>query len=238
MKKRSPYSYCIFYMERKYSHLIKKELIEWGYDDLKVVIPMVKILKRTVKGKMVFEEVPILFNYGFMRIPTEKAYSRPYLTKLRRRISGIRTWLRSTETMHERKKKIRIDNSEDFDDFSLVATCSRKDVRRFIRMARANKKYSIEDLMNVKPGDYIILKGYPYEGIDSTVLDVNYTNKTVKVLIYPEHGKMEVNLDFDSVLYSVYQNSDPDKLYCNNLDYDPNSITSESIEENINKRRR
>ena len=29
--------------------------------------------------------------------------------------------------------------------------------------------------MNVKPGDYIVLKGYPYEGIDATVLDVNYT---------------------------------------------------------------
>lgn len=50
--------------------------------------------------------------------------------------------------------------------------------------------------------------------------------------------KMEVTLDFDSVLYSVYQDSDPDKLHCNNFDYDPNSITSEKIEENINKRRR
>jgi hypothetical protein len=55
---------------------------------------------------------------------------------------------------------------------------------------------------------------------------------------YSEYGKMEVTLDFDSVLYSVYQDSDPDKLHCNNFDYDPNSITSEKIEENINKRRR
>jgi len=33
-----------------------------------------------------------------------------------------------------------------------------------IRLAKANKKYSIDDLINVKPGDYIVLKGYPYEG--------------------------------------------------------------------------
>ena len=39
-------------------------------------------------------------------------------------------------------------------------------------------------------------------------------------------------------LLSVYQDSDPEKLHCNNFDYDPNSITSEKIEENINKRRR
>ena len=238
MKRRIPYSYVIFYLERKYYHLIEKELKERGYDNIKVIIPTIDILRRTVKGKMIFESVPILFNYGFMRMPTEKAFSRPFLNKLRRNISGIRTFLKSTETMHERKKKIRIDNAKDFDDFSLVATCSRKDVRRFIRLAKANKKYSIDDLINVKPGDYIVLKGYPYEGIDATVLSVNYTNKTVKVLIYPEHGKMEVTLDFDSVLYSVYQDSDPDKLHCNNFDYDPNSITSEKIEENINKRRR
>ena len=31
--------------------------------------------------------------------------------------------LKATETLHPRKKKVRIDNSEDFDDFSLVATC-------------------------------------------------------------------------------------------------------------------
>jgi transcription antitermination factor NusG len=238
MKKRIPYSYVIFYLERKYYHLIEKELKEKGYENIKVIIPTLDILKRTVKGKMVFESVPILFNYGFMRMPTENAFSRPFLNKLKRNISGIRTFLKSTETMHERKKKVRIDNAEDFDDFSLVATCSRKDVRRFIRLAKANKKYSVDDLMNVKPGDYIVLKGYPYEGIDATVLDVNYLNRTVKVLIYPEHGKMEVTLDFDSVLYSVYQDSDPDKLHCNNFDYDPNSITSEKIEENINKRRR
>lgn len=117
MKKRIPYSYVIFYLERKYYHLIKKELKEKGYENIKVIIPTLDILKRTVKGKMVFESVPILFNYGFMRMPTENAFSRPFLNKLKRNISGIRTFLKSTETMHERKKKVRIDNAEDFDDF-------------------------------------------------------------------------------------------------------------------------
>lgn len=177
MKKSTPYSYCIFYIERKYSDRINQELKEKGYDQLKAIIPTVNVLKKTIKGKMVFEEVPVLFNYGFMRMPTEFAFSRPFLNKLKRNISGIRTWLKNTETMHQRKKKIRIDNSEDFDDFSLVATCSRKDVRRFKRMAKENKKFSVDDLMNVSIGDYIVLKGYPYEGIDATVLEVDYINK-------------------------------------------------------------
>ena len=32
MKKRIPYSYVIFYLERKYYHLIEKELKEKGYE--------------------------------------------------------------------------------------------------------------------------------------------------------------------------------------------------------------
>lgn len=41
---------------------------------------------------------------------------------------------------------------------------------------------------------------------------------------------MEIWLPFDNVIYSVYQNYDPDKLYANSQDYDPNEITSESID--------
>jgi len=162
---------------------------------------------------MVFEEVPVLFNYGFMRMPTKLAFSRPFLNKLRRNISGIRTWLRNTETMHPRKKKVRIDNAEDFDDFSLVATCSRKEVRRFKRIARENKKFSVDDLVNVK------------------------LCKRVKVLIYPEMGRMEVWLPFDNVIYSVYLNHDPDKLYANSGEYDPNQITNEAIDSIMRYRR-
>lgn len=240
MKKRTPYSYCIFYIERKYSYRINQELKEKGYDQLKAIIPTVNVLKKTIKGKMVFEEVPVLFNYGFMRMPTEFAFSRPFLNKLKRNISGIRTWLKNTETMHQRKKKIRIDNFEDFDDFSLVATCSRKDVRRFKRMAKENKKFSVDDLMNVSIGDYIVLKGYPYEGIDATVLEVDYINKMVKMLLYPEMGRMEIWLPFDNVIYSVYQNYDPDKLYANSQEFDPNQITCEQIDRvlNIKSRKR
>lgn len=240
MKKSTPYSYCIFYIERKYSDRINQELKEKGYDQLKAIIPTVNVLKKTIKGKMVFEEVPVLFNYGFMRMPTEFAFSRPFLNKLKRNISGIRTWLKNTETMHQRKKKIRIDNSEDFDDFSLVATCTRNDVKRFKRMAKENKKFSVDDLMNVSIGDYIVLKGYPYEGIDATVLEVDYINKMVKMLLYPEMGRMEIWLPFDNVIYSVYQNYDPDKLYANSQEFDPNQITCEQIDRvlNIKSRKR
>ena len=77
--KRIPYSYCIFYIERKYYQNINKELKEKGYKKVRAIIPTINVLKKTAKGKMIFEEVPILFNYGFIKMPTELAYSRPFL---------------------------------------------------------------------------------------------------------------------------------------------------------------
>ena len=107
-------------------------------------------------------------------------------------------------------------------------------------MAKENKKFSVDDLMNVSIGDYIVLKGYPYEGIDATVLEVDYINKMVKMLLYPEMGRMEIWLPFDNVIYSVYQNYDPDKLYANSQEFDPNQITCEQIDRvlNIKSRKR
>ena len=235
--KRTPYVYAIFYIERKYYQSINDELKEKGYDNIRAIIPTVSILKKTIKGKMVFEDVPILFNYGFIKMPAELAYSRPFLNKLKRSISGIRTWLKATETLHPRKKKVRIDNAEDFDDFSLVATCTRKDVRRFKRLAKENKKFSVDDIMNIKVGDYLVLKGYPYEGVDATVLDIDIQDRMVKLLLYPESGRMEIRLPFDNVLYSVYQSYDPDKLYANQQEFDPNTITAESIDNIMSFRR-
>lgn len=229
MKKKIPYSYCIFYVEEKHKDTINKELKEKGYQNIKAIIPYIKILKKTIKGKMVYEDVPLLFNYGFIKMPTELAYSRYYLNKLKRQISGIRGWLKSTETLHPRKKKVRIDNVEDFDDFSIVATCTKEDVRRFRRLARENKSFSVDDLLNLKIGDYVVLKGYPFEGIDATVLNIDYVNKIVECLLYPQNGKMVIKLPFDNVLYSVYQNFDANKLYANSYDYDPNQITDEAI---------
>ena len=236
--KKTKYVYAIFYLERKYFQTINKELQYYKYDDLKAIVPTLRILKKSIKGKMNFEEVPLLFNYGFLRMPAEKAYSRPYLNKLKKRITGIRTFLKDTQTIFPRKKRVRIDNAEDFDDFSIVATCPRKEVRRFRRLAKENKRFSVEDITNIKIGDYIVLKVYPYEGVDATVLDINLKANTVKLMLYPENGKMEINLPFDHVIYSVYSNYDEYKLYSNPKDFDPNTITDDSIEKTLNKRKR
>ena len=239
MMERDPtkYLYCIFYLNSKKWKDINEQISSLGIKNIKAIIPTVKILRKTSRGKMIFTEEPVLFNYGFMRIPRKLVYSRSYMSKLKKKISGIHSWLRNTETLHSRKKKARIDNVDDFDDFSFIATVSRKEVMNFIKISKENKKYSLDDLVNIKPGDFVQLKGYPYEGVEATVKKVDYNNRVVKVETFVLNGVMNLTLPFDNILYSVYLNYDPDVIQASNLNYDPDSITQDKIDNIIQKKR-
>lgn len=232
------FRYCIIYLEDKYYRNINLELDKRGYDDIKAIIPTVTILKgSTSRGKLVYKEEPILFNFGFLKMPSTKTVDRNFLRVLVKQIPGIRGFLKNTESLHPRKKKrARVENLDIWDDFSIVATCDRKEVRRFLRIQDENKRFSVTDLVSLKPGDYVNLKGYPYEGVDATVLEIDHNKKMVKLLMYPQNGKLEVWLPFDNVIYSVYQNYDPRKLYVDQQGYDPNGITEEKINNVLNIR--
>ena len=228
--------YCIFYLDKKYFSNIKSQLEEAGIKGVKPIIPMVNVLKKTHKGKMVYSKEPVLFNYGFMKMDIQLAHNRTFLNKLKKTIPGIDHWVKDTVTIHPRKKKARVDNAEDFDDFSLIALCPKNDVKRFIRIAKDNKKYSLDDLVNLKVGQFVHLKGYPYEGVEATVTSVDLKNRLVGLEMVVNYGTMKLSLPFDNVLYSVYQNYDPDVLYASYLDKKEEDITQEKIDNILNKR--
>jgi len=227
---KTRYVYCICYLDNKYCDTIKDDLNDLGFYNVKPIIPTVRIMKVNSRSKVFYIDVPVLFNYGFIKMPSEYAYSRDILNCIKSNVAGIRGWVKSPEPLHRKRKRSRIDNLDIFDDFSVVATIEKSEVRRFQKISRQNKRFSIDNLMNVSIGDYIILKGYPYDGIDATILGIDYNNRTVKLMLYPENGKMEINLPFDNVIYSVYENFNPD---CDGrlLNYnDDNNITSNSID--------
>lgn len=227
MKKKPKQVYCICYLELKYFKTIQQELDQHGYN-AKAIIPTINILKKVVKTRSIYQEVPILFNYGFIRMSSEDAYCRNYLKKIQKHINGIRGWVQSPESLHPKKKKRRVDNADIFDDFSMVATATKEEVKRFKRLSRKNHRFSGDDLA-ISIGEYIILKGYPYDGIDATVLDINYNTKMVKLLLYPENGRMELNLPFDNVINNVYSNFDPDDLLVNrSKDYKLDTLTEDT----------
>ena len=228
---RKKFVYCIFYLEKKYYQNTQEQLQQAGFHRLKAIIPMVKILKKTIKGKMQFVEEPVLFNYGFIKMPSEFAYDRQFLNKVKKAVPGILHWLKDTSTLHPKKKRRRIDNAEDWDDFSLVATCPRKDVRRFLKISRENQQYNLDDFVRVTPGTFVQLKGYPYEGMSAKVKKVDHNTRTIELdMVTLMGGSLILTLPFDNVIYSVYMDYDPDVIYASLLDRDMNQVTDEGIQ--------
>ena len=142
--KDTPYIYCICRIDRKTWKYINEDLSSRGYKRIKAYIPTVQILKKTKEGKNYYDEVPLLFNYGFIKMKSEKAFDRNFLNKLKKNIPGILNWMKSPENLFPKKKRARIDNAEDFDDFSLVATVSRKQIRYYKQISKRNNIFSLE----------------------------------------------------------------------------------------------
>lgn len=202
--KRPPYTYAICRLDHKFWPYINQELKDRGYKHIRAIIPVVKVPLRSKAGHNDYKEVPLLFNYGFIRMNTEKAFDRQFLRKLKTQIPGITGWVHNTVTMHPRKQRKRIDNAEDWDDFSQVATVKKSDIKFYRRMARSKNIYSKADVINLKIGEYITLHGYPFEGMGAQVLDINLTTKYISLGIPMGKGNIEVQMPLDQVLYSIY----------------------------------
>ena len=235
MRKTTSYVYCICRVDKKYFNHINEDLRDRGYKKIKAIIPSIKLLRGTRNGKNSYLEAPLLFNFGFVKMSSELAFDRNFLNKLKRDIPGIMGWLKSLDTMHPKKKKKRIDNAEDWDDFSIVATVTKDQVKYYKAVAKRNNIYSMNDLTSIVIGSFIVLRGYPFEGIDARIDDFNLNTKMVTLTLYPERGGLTIHTPIDNVLYSIYEDYDEDRMESYN-EYDLSNMPSdtESFEDNIN----
>lgn len=224
MKKKAPYVYCICRIDTKFWKGINSSLQERGYSDIKCFVPTVQVLLSSKDKKHQYKDVPLLFNYGFIRMRSTKAYNRQFLRELSQNVQGISGFLKSLDYMHPKKLRRRIDNAEDWDDFSKVATVSRKEFKYYQGLAKANQIYHLSDVA-VKAGETVILKKYPFDGLIAKILDFNFSNKTVMVEIYPGNGSViKLQLPLDNILYTPYDNYDEDNLLVNSSNGDVESL--------------
>lgn len=223
------YVWTLVYINNKFYENINKELKLKGYKGIRASIPTVSILEKTIKGENIYKKEPLLFNYGFIKMKLTQSCDRVFLKRLANDISGIHMFVKSTQNLHNKKLKRRIDNAEDHDDYSMVALVSREEVKRFRRISRKNQIYSFDNITSLSIGSYVILRGYPFEGIPAVVRDIMLKDKKVKLDIYPEGpivlgGNFTIMVPMQNVLYSVYQNYDENKLLCESNEFNFNNI--------------
>lgn len=223
--------YAICRIDYKFFHTIAKDLKKHEYHNITPMIPTVDVLIKSRKGLNHYKQVPLLFNYGFMRMDLETTFKKVYLDEVRKNVTGIVSWVKSLETLHRKRIRTRIDSAIDFDDFSKVATVPVTEVKRLIEIGKANRIYSADDITNLEIGDYITLRGYPYEGMSATVEEINLNNMSVRVQIYPGNGIIQIDLPLDNIFYSIYQDFDEYRLTVPDIEADLTQIPDGSIDE-------
>lgn len=202
-----PYVYAICRVDKDNFQGINKDLEEYGYKNMRAIVPEVELLKHIKNGKKVYEYRPLLFNYGFVKMFNDDAHDRILLDDIRKNIPGIHSWVRSLDTLHEKRIIRRVDNRLDFDDFSKVATVPKSEIDRLLEIAK--QKYTHSNLMDISIGDMVTLNTYPYVGMDAVILDINMANNTARIELFPGNvSVMILDVELDIVLYSVYRNYD------------------------------
>jgi len=204
VKTRVPRVYCVCYIN-KFWKTLKIDLKRSKFNFLEPVIPTVKVIRKNRSGEEHIEEIPMMFSYGFIKMPLNLAYDRQFLNQVRRTIPGIQSWLKSATPLHTKRLMKRIDNAEDFDDFSQVAMISKEDIGKLMEVSKKNPLFSKEDIYNLKVGDTITLRSYPFTGVMAEILELNLSKKRVTVNMYPDTNfSIKTSLPFDNILYSVY----------------------------------
>ena len=204
-------NWCIAYINRDYISLANKELQQYGYDDVEAYIPTVRILKKTFKGKDEFEEIPLLFNYGFFSMPFEKACNEEFLSTLRQRVTCIYGWVKDGSKLLEKRPTLRVDNRETMIAMPRTAIATDKEISELVKASKELGIYSAEDLEAISIGSLITLHGYPFDGIPASVNHINHSKKEVSVTLELDSLMKNVTVSFDNVFYTIYRAFDEEQ---------------------------
>lgn len=199
--------WLIAYVNRKHIEVVQSELIEYGYKEVEAYIPTIKVLRKKFKGKNCFEFIPLLFNYGFFKVPYESACNSEYLSELRQRITCIYGWVKDPIKEMQKDRHLKASNTNLSNAIPRAAVATDKEIQEMVKTSGDMGIYTQEDLKRIGPGDYIKLEGYPFEGMPAEVVSINHKKGevSVKLLIDSFITGKEIKVSFDNVFYTVYK---------------------------------
>lgn len=166
---------------------IEKVEKEYG---IEIVVPVTRVLKGKHRGRNNYEDVPYLFNFGFLRVPKFRRYDIDYLVKLKREIPLLLGFLRDTTLP-----------SQGF-NFAMISS---REVNRIIRDAGQSSIYSEHQEENIKIGNSIKLSGYPFEGLYGVVEKINKEKQNMVISIEISNGApLKITVPFFNIYYTMY----------------------------------
>ncbi|MDY0200597.1 MAG: hypothetical protein RBR40_06380 [Tenuifilaceae bacterium] len=198
-------------------NLDQEKLRKCGYPGIKIIVPRVKTLKQTLLNKEIYDYKPLMFNYGFIMIPKVLSYSREALntiTLVSRVISGF-VFRRPNDLLEERLSR----GEEIHHKQCLLEEVKSKEVFRLLAIAKTLDVYHATE--NLSIGSYIVLKGYPFNGLGAEILAKQSNHIKVRLL----DSDTTVSVKNDNVYYSPYDEPLDYREVCfSDLDYVPDFV--------------
>lgn len=208
MKASHYWSWLVAYIDAESVSKVHDELSNYPeYREVEAYIPTVKVLKKTLKGKDSFEYVPMLFNYGFFKVPRKYAVHPNYLENMKKNITCIYGWVKDLARMKKTTNGLKLGERKFINEQEIsVATVSSKDITELIKSAVDYSVHSREDIDRLKPGQFIMLHGYPWDNVPGTVVEINPKKQEVKVKVMILNQLRDVNVDvsYDNVFFTIY----------------------------------
>ena len=227
-KVRKSYVWVIAYVNKEYLDSLDKKLGKKSrFNKVEHYTPTVKILKKKFKGKDRFDIVPVLFNYGFFRIPKNN-YNIPFLKAFKNYLSpGIYSWvvdpIKPMRDSEVNEKKGTIKRYPDCN----IATASEKEITYLKKLNFQDSIYSSEDINLLQVGNLVTLVGYPFDNYIAKILDIDTKHKKLRVELQLGTFSKDVIISFANLLYTIYREDR----------YEPNSMRESYIEETKKKYR-
>lgn len=207
------YAWLVAYIDASHIDRVEKDLQKHPeYKSIKAYIPTVKLLKKSFKGKHEFEDVPLLFNYGFFQVPRKHAIHKNFLEAMQQNIACIYAWVKDPMKVINEKPKIRTDGKSVYTDSDIpVAVATSEQVAELVKNSGNFSIHDGDDIKNLKPNDVIVMHGYPFDGVKAKILEVDTIKETMKVeiMIFDQLNPVKI-VSFDNIFYTVYHNEGHD----------------------------
>lgn len=204
---KSPSCWVICYVRVDRLHTLSYDLRKYEkYKTVKAFIPKVRILKKKFKGKNHYEDVPLLLNYGFFKVPKYFLPNPFFLDEMKKDIEAIFSWLKNP-TIPNRKEFLLHYRPGLIYNPSKVALASLEDIRNMEKSQKDQSIYTRDDIKTLYKGKIITLHGYPFDNLDAEVLKVDIPRKEVEVKLLLGGSISSVKVSFENIFYTVYNDN-------------------------------
>lgn len=172
----------LYRIDKEIDRFIRRHNLE--KESISAYVPTVRVLRKKLKGKFVFETIPLLFTYGFIQLP-RKFCTPDNMIALKNQVSAIHSFVNDLSNKR-------------------VGFATQEEIKHLYDNLIDYSVYDKHDLEILKVGKIITLHGYPFDNIAAKILKVDFDNEKVKVEILGDTLIKTSEVDFDNLIYSIY----------------------------------